>query len=160
MDGRKTIRPSRQFAPGDNGPPDRPQNSYWPPPTSSSSVGSLRTHVRILAVINIAFGALFVVLATIVFFVMPDIGMASQDPEAVRVLSVIGTISAGILLVLGLPGLVVGIGLWGFEPWSRIGAMVLGAINLMNIPFGTILSIYTFWVLIREDSSQLFRDEI
>ena len=76
-----------------------------------------------------------------------------------RVLSIIGAVGAGILTLLGLPGMIVGIGLWKLEPWSRIGAMVIAVFNLMNIPFGTALSLYTFWVLLSNDCSKLFRSD-
>jgi hypothetical protein len=145
-----------QGPPGNESTNPRPANQ---PTTKSSGFGSLETHVRIVATINIAFGALFLVLAAIVMFVMPSIGMASQDKEAIRVLSTIGAIGAGILAAIGLPGIIVGIGLWKLQPWSRFAAMVLAAVNLINFPFGTILSFYMFWVLIRDDSAELFRGE-
>ena len=52
------------------------------------------------------------------------------------------------LLVLSLPGLITGIGLLKFQPWARIVGLVFGAINLINIPFGTILGVYGLWVLL------------
>lgn len=138
--------------------PSSPQAPY-PVARQSSALGSTETHVRILAAINIGFGGLFLVLAAIVFFVMPSIGLASQDEEAMRVLSIIGAVGAGILTVLGLPGLLIGVGLWKFEPWSRFAGIILGAINLINVPIGTVLGIYTIWVLVSDEATQLFHRE-
>ena len=60
------------------------------------------------------------------------------------------------MLILSLPGVVAGIGLLQYRPWARILTIVLSALNLMNIPLGTILGIYGLWVMLSEDGSRLF----
>ena len=61
-----------------------------------------------------------------------------------------------ILLALSLPGIIAGIGLLKFRPWSRVLTIVLSALNLMNFPFGTILGIYGLWVMLSDEGSRLF----
>jgi hypothetical protein len=34
--------------------------------------------------------------------------------------------------------------------------LILGALNLFNIPFGTALGLYTFWVLLNDEAGALF----
>jgi hypothetical protein len=60
------------------------------------------------------------------------------------------------LLAISLPGLITGIGLLKLQPWARIVGIVLSAINLINIPFGTALGIYGLWVLLNKETEQLF----
>jgi len=60
------------------------------------------------------------------------------------------------LLAISLPGLIAGIGMLSFKPWARIIGIVLSAINLINIPFGTILGIYGLWVLLNKETEGLF----
>lgn len=38
------------------------------------------------------------------------------------------------------------------EPWARVLALVLGFISLFNIPLGTVVGIYTLWVLLPAQS--------
>lgn len=40
--------------------------------------------------------------------------------------------------------------------WSRHGAILLGAIDLLLLPFGTALGVYTLWILLREEAKRLF----
>ena len=40
--------------------------------------------------------------------------------------------------------------------WSRMGALMLGAVDLLLLPYGTALGAYTLWVLLREDTKRLF----
>jgi len=55
-----------------------------------------------------------------------------------------------------LPGLIGGIGVIKHQPWARIVLLVVGILNLLFVPFGTILGIYTIWVLMHEDAKRLF----
>jgi hypothetical protein len=54
-------------------------------------------------------------------------------------------------------GLIAGWGLMERQPWARMLAIVLGAISLVDVPFGTALGIYTLWVLLPAQSEQEFR---
>jgi hypothetical protein len=40
--------------------------------------------------------------------------------------------------------------------WSRLAAILLGSIDLLLLPYGTALGLYSLWVLLREDSKKLF----
>jgi hypothetical protein len=118
------------------------------------------THVKVLAALNIAFGIFGLLIALVIMLVFGGIMMgASNDAEAATalpVLGAIGTLLVICLLILSLPGIVVGIGLWRFRPWSRVGGIVLSILCLLLFPFGTILGVYGLWVLLNKDSENLF----
>ena len=42
------------------------------------------------------------------------------------------------------------------RPWARILVLVLEFINLIEIPIGTALGIYTIWVLFKDETVQIF----
>jgi hypothetical protein len=54
-------------------------------------------------------------------------------------------------------GLVAGVGLLQRAEWSRMMAIVVGCISLINAPFGTGLGIYTLWVLLSPNAEMEFR---
>jgi len=58
--------------------------------------------------------------------------------------------------VLSLPGIVTGIGLLRLRPWARILGIVLSALSLLMVPFGSLLGIYGLWVLLSKDTERLF----
>lgn len=62
-----------------------------------------------------------------------------------------------IFLASGILGLVAGWGLLDRQPWARTLAIVLGCINLIHLPFGTALGVYTLWVLLPTESEQEYR---
>ncbi len=52
-------------------------------------------------------------------------------------------------LVKAAGGFLTGWGLLNRQPWARVLAIVLGIVSLFfHIPFGTVLGIYTLWVLL------------
>lgn len=66
--------------------------------------------------------------------------------------------SIGICLALfAVAGLAVGWGLLRRELWARMGAIILGILNLVEIPAGTALGIYTLWVLLPADGENEYR---
>lgn len=121
------------------------------------------THVKVLGVLYLVLSGL--ALLTALFLLLAVGGAAgivgiAADPRdaavAIPVLGLAGTALAAVLLVLALPGIVAGWGLLNFRPWARILALVLSALNLLNVPFGTALGLYGLWVLLNKDTERLF----
>ncbi|MCX6855497.1 MAG: hypothetical protein NTV80_11410 [Verrucomicrobia bacterium] len=56
----------------------------------------------------------------------------------------------GFLMVLASPFFLAGWGLLKNRSWGATAAVVAAVLNLMNIPFGTAFSIYTFWALTKD----------
>lgn len=63
----------------------------------------------------------------------------------------------GLLLIAAIAGLAAGSGLLHHRPWARPLALILGAISMLAVPFGTALGIYTFWVLLPTHAEQEYR---
>jgi len=120
------------------------------------------THVKVLGALQVACGAMGVMLALLMVFVFggaAGIVGASGDPEAaiaVPIIGLTGTALVAFLLLTSLPGVVIGIGLLRLRPWSRIAGIVISIIALMMVPFGTIVGAYGLWVLFSKDTERLF----
>jgi hypothetical protein len=85
------------------------------------------------------------------------VGMSQHSTDLpAPILGVIGGVVFIVLLVLSLPGLVVGIGLMQFRPWARIGGIILSALDLFGFPFHTALGIYGLWVLLNGQTERMF----
>ena len=117
---------------------------------------TMQKHVTIVAVLRIVYSSLFLLAAFILFFLMAGIGVLSGEGEAFMILGAIGTGLAAFFIILSLPGLIGGIGLLSFRPWARILVLVLAFLDLLNIPFGTALGVYSIWVLLNAETERLF----
>ena len=120
------------------------------------------THVKILAWFNVVLGALGVLAGFVLFsgamavsemfrYAVEEAGMPA---ELLQLLVVIVT---GVILVMSLPCLILGYGLMNLRPWARVLGIVLAALNLLNVPIGTAVSLYAFWVLLKPETEALFK---
>jgi len=121
-------------------------------------------HVKILGVLNIVFGAMGVLGAIVVLLIFGGLSAVGGLSDNAPNLPLVGVISMGaiggfvfiLILVLSLPSLITGIGLVQFRPWGRVLGIVMSALHLFNIPFGTALGIYGLWVLLNRETEQMF----
>jgi hypothetical protein len=116
----------------------------------------LKQHVRVVAALRIGFSVLGLVGAGIVFVVLVGLGLILVDTEAVRMLLFVGTTVGAFLAILSVPGILAGIGLLRRWSWARWLTVILAAFDLVNIPFGTLFGVYALWVMLQEDTEQLF----
>jgi hypothetical protein len=108
---------------------------------------------RVWGAFGILTGAALAVLAggtDIAMFQAGSLGRA--ELAAVWVLAA----SAAAVLLAALAALAVARGLRRRLPAGRAGALVLAVPNLVIVPFGTALGIYTFWVLLNDDARREF----
>jgi hypothetical protein len=66
------------------------------------------------------------------------------------------TALAFIAMLWGAAHVVVGLPLRRYAPWSRLIALMLGSVDLLLLPYGTALGVYTLYVLLNEKGKQLF----
>lgn len=116
----------------------------------------MNTHVKILAWLYIISGILGLLTACVVVFAVFGGGLISGDRTAITVTGIVATVVGSLILLLSAPGIVAGLGLLGYRAWARILALVLGILNLPGFPVGTLLGIYTLWVLLDNETSLLF----
>lgn len=116
----------------------------------------MEKHVTVLGILYIAFSALGLLLAVIIFTAVVGGGLISGDSQAIAITGIVGPAIAILFVLLSTPGLIGGIYLLKHRPWARILVLVLGFINLIEIPIGTALGIYTIWVLFKPETIDLF----
>ena len=124
----------------------------------------MRKHIQILGILNIIWGSLGLIAALIILAVfggtMGLIRATSHgDPGAYFAIPIVGLIGSIILIVLligSVPTVVAGVGLLQMASWARILTIIVSALHLFNIPFGTALGIYGLWVMLSDETIRLF----
>ena len=115
----------------------------------------MEKHLTVLGILHVVFSALGLCVAAVVFVAVAGGSLLSGDQTAMSIGVGIGTLVAGFIAAVSVPGLIAGVGILKHKPWSRILALIVGVLHLINIPFGTILGGYTIWVLVQDDSIRL-----
>ncbi len=116
----------------------------------------MQQHVTLAAALRIGFGSLGIMIAIIVFVVIAGGGLLSGDRDAIAITSIVGTIIAAFLIAFSIPDIIAGIGLLKRRSWARILTLILSCIDLILIPFGTALGVYSLWVLLNDETTAIF----
>jgi hypothetical protein len=116
----------------------------------------MKDHIKIIAWLYIVMGVLGILAALVAFAVIVGGGLISGDQTAIRITTIVALVIGGFVVLISVPGILAGIGLLSFKPWARILAIILALLDLPGFPVGTVLGIYSLWVLLDSESSQLF----
>lgn len=116
----------------------------------------MERHFTLVGILNIVYSAFILIAGILVTFGLVGGAGLIDDPEAARFTSNLGSLIGVLLMVASLPGIIGGIGMLQRKHWARIPLMIVAATNLLNLPLGTALGIYTLWVLMKPEAKARF----
>lgn len=118
-------------------------------------------HVRILAILSRLWGGLALVMGVSLLCLAGGAAALLRQPS--NVVGALAGIAAGSFLVVGLIALAWGgASLWcgtllgRHAPLGRLLGLGLAVLNIVIVPFGTVLGAYGLWVLLTHDGRRLF----
>ena len=126
----------------------------------------MEKHIQILGILHIVYSAVGLLAGAILFLVLMGIGTAvgtlHDSPHAVHegvpaILFVIGLVIGTLFALFAVPGIFAGVGLLNRKEWGRVLAIVVGFFDLLHVPFGTMLGIYTIWALMNDEAVAVFK---
>jgi hypothetical protein len=136
--------------------------------TRPSRLESYKGYIQILGVVEIVFGVLalligflILALAPLMYYIVRSGILEDVESQAMllKVAPFISVILGGVALLIlayAVVSIISGKRLMKYENSGRIGTMVIGALNLFNIPFGTIFGIAALYVLSQPEVEQLY----
>ena len=116
----------------------------------------MESHLTAVGALTIGLSILGILIGAFIFILLAGIGFAVQEEDASIVLLAVGTVIGFFLLILSIPGIIGGIGIFKRKEWARILVLVLSALQLINIPIGTAIGAYSIWVLVQKETILLF----
>ncbi len=117
----------------------------------------MEKHINIVASLHIALSILGILIGISFFAVFYYVGEFSHDQQAQFILSIISRVLVGFVVILSIPGLVAGIGLFKRKEWARILALIISVISLLNFPLGTAVGVYSIWALVHPEVVNHFK---
>lgn len=124
----------------------------------------MKRHVDFLSTLYVTWGAIFALVAIAgfalaggAFAIAQSTGPVRFGSEmAARLTGVTISIISVIALVWAVLHIVVGRQLKQLRPSARLMTLGLAVGNLILLPFGTALGIYTLWTLLKDEGRRLF----
>lgn len=127
---------------------------------TSMNEQSLHTHVQIIAWLRIIVAAIYGVLGVGLAIFLLAVGVfassEASDPAIFLGTLILSLLFAAIMLPWALLCLLAGIGLLRRRTWGRYLALVVGVLDLFNFPFGTLLGIYSLYILLQKSADAYF----
>ena len=122
----------------------------------------MATHVKVLASFFVVIAILLLAGAFFLPLILGFVGTvvsSSNEPDAATVgafLGLTGAVLSIVLVCMALPYGICAFGLFKLRPWARIMAIIMCAIALTSVPFGTLIGIYGLIVLFQKKTEELF----
>lgn len=122
----------------------------------------MEKHVTVVGALHIGYSALGILAAVMIFMFFVGGGLLDRaigvtgDPMIFPIAASVGSMMTLFVLLVSVPGVVGGIGLLRHKPWARYMVLVLSVLDLANIPIGISIGIYSIWVLVQDETAELF----
>lgn len=117
----------------------------------------MEKHLNVVAALHLGLSIIGLLVALSLTAILGLALSFVEEPEIARILPVVFKILVWVIVLLSLPGIVAGIGLFKRREWARILALVLSVIKILNVPIGTVVGVYSIWVLVHEETQQIFK---
>ena len=118
----------------------------------------MEKHINVAAALQIGLSVFNLIIALLIFTELKLIIGVVDNAESEMVISIIANVIASVFILISLPGIFAGIGLYKRHEWARILTLVLSVIEIFNFPFGTAIGIYSIWALIQPEAIAEFTE--
>ena len=128
----------------------------------------MEKHISLVGILNIVYEFFALIGACVLFAIAIGFryffelisrydhhGMNEMPPELLDIVPLILTAIGLLLFVFSIVGIIGAIGVMKKKEWGRIMVLVISFFNLIHIPLGTVLGVYSIWVLLNDESIRL-----
>lgn len=112
----------------------------------------MEKHINIVAAFQIGLSIFNLLVAFLIFTVLKLVGGFVDDANGATILSLIADILAVVFIIISVPGILAGMGLYKRKEWARVLTLILSVIEIFSFPFGTAIGIYSIWALIQPET--------
>jgi hypothetical protein len=119
----------------------------------------MEKHINVIASLRIGFSILGLIIGGLIFTVLYFVGDFVEDQKAEAVLTIVANVIIVLIVILSIPGIIAGIGLFKRKEWARILTLILSVLDLFNIPVGTAIGVYSIWALVQPEVVEQFKNK-
>lgn len=117
----------------------------------------MEKHINVVAALQIGVSVLTIIIGVVVYIIFFLVGDFAEEQEAKFVLSIISNVLIIFFIVLSIPGIIAGIGLFKRKEWARILTLIISVLELFNFPLGTAVGVYSIWALAQPEVVDEFK---
>lgn len=119
-------------------------------------------HNKYVGLSHLAYGVIHILMTGVSMLLLgamfssmrfPDASGRGFPPQFLVVFMIVALI---INVILSIPSFIAGYALLKRKPWAKVMGIVAAVFAAMRIPFGTAVSVYTFWFLFSEPGKTVY----
>jgi hypothetical protein len=129
----------------------------------------MEKHISLVAILNIVYRSMAIIGAIVLFclaygfsFLMRFISHFNHNEiqdipaEVFGIVQIVLAVIGILILIFAVVGIIGAIGVLRKKEWGRITLLIVSFFSLLSIPLGTILGVYSIWVLLNDETIRLF----
>ena len=129
----------------------------------------MEKHVTLVGILNIVYRSLAIIGALVLFVLAFGFGyfmefisrfnhkeMHEIPPEVLNIVPIILAFVGVLIMIFSIAGIIGAVGVIKKKEWGRITLLIVSFFSLLSIPLGTILGVYSIWVLLNDETIRLF----
>ena len=135
--------------------------------TPEGSLYIMQKHIQLVGILNIVYRSLLILVAIlllalsawfvhIVESILWHYDGSDIPSDILELVPMILVVVAALLFLFSVIGIVGAIGVLQKKEWGRIVTLVISFLNLLHIPFGTALGVYSIWALMKDETVRMF----
>lgn len=129
----------------------------------------MEKHIKLVGVLNIVYRSVAIIGSMVLFLLAGLFGrimdylerrgelhMEDVPREILDFVPIILVAIGIVIVVVSIAGIIGAVGVMKRKEWGRIVLIVVSFFNLMHVPLGTVLGVYTLWVLFNDEIVRIF----
>ncbi len=129
----------------------------------------MQKHVKLVAILNIVYRSMMLVGGCILLLLADlfgrlviflerrgDLHVEDVPAEILDLVPVLFVIIGTAMIIFSIVAIVGSVGLLKTKEWGRITVIAISFLNLFHMPLGTVLGVYSLWVLFNDEIVRLF----
>ncbi|NLL14567.1 MAG: hypothetical protein GX267_14275 [Fibrobacter sp.] len=115
----------------------------------------MHKEIELLGALHIAISILYTLVFSAIYAVLFSKGFFSGEESSANIQLVIFAVVGVFLLLFAISGVTAALGIIRGRPWAQMMILILGCLDLICVPLGTALGIYTIWIFMHSEKSGL-----
>jgi hypothetical protein len=129
----------------------------------------MEKHIKLVAVLNIVYRCVALVISIILFVLAAmfsrivdflerrgELHAEDLPLELLDIVPIVFVVIGVLMIVISIVAIIGSIGVMRRQEWGRIVIIVISFFTLIRVPLGTVLGVYSLWVLLNDEIIHLF----
>ena len=129
----------------------------------------MEKHIKLVAILNIVYRCVTLIVAILLFILSAVFGRIMDflerrgefrpdeiPRELLEIVPIVLVVIGVMMIVISIVAIVGAIGVLKRQEWGRIVLIVVSFFNLIRAPLGTVLGVYSLWVLLNDEVVRIF----